>query len=911
MSAQKATQHASVKTPESSRGFRLSGALLVLHLASSAGFGSLQAAEPLSKPVSAFLNAHCLDCHDASTAKGEVNLEFEAANWNDPAQVRLLERVQHALAKGEMPPKKKTQPPATEVKEFLGWLEDGLLHRVPPNTTPPRRLNRTEYLNTVRGTLRYVKFDLPNSFPKDARAHGFDNVAGALVLSPPLLDAYAEAATILADQVFPPPRPPLPASKHWTISPNDMGSTNAVAPSSVMIQGARRLAFYDQSGHSETVQFSAPASGIYRIRVKASAFLPEKGQPMTLHVLTGTTRLQALPVSGTETQDFTFEVPLSEGRPVALAYGDSPNRMVDLNFPHKTLRDEMRHRLTRHPDVLSAILSLHDEIEEKDGSRRLKLRTPGKLSLSTSEVFFQDALNKALSRNDLPVSKDQEADAERFIQAAYAHFNDQPGGTLNFHVYTGAYLRTCFTHGPAIDIHGMEIEGPLAPAEDERDRLAQSVRTFLFGTRVLNPADPAWLQTALTRMLSRIFRRDVTPEETAKYVALVAKDHAAGDSWEQGLHHALRTALISPHFLYRGMPSTEGFHTFDLANRLAYMLTLRPPDDKLLAVARDGTLGDPQVLRSQALRLLQGQEINEFVASFTSQWLDLRLLSEIMPDPSLGSFTPAHAHGMVEEAKSLLNELLGENRPVRDLIDPDFTYVNPPMGRDIYKLEGLPVPDIRNRTAMTRISIPRGGKLGGILGMSGVMMATANGVDTQPVLRGKWMLENVLGDPVPPPPTAVPAITPDTRGAKTIRDLMAAHTQDASCAGCHSKLDPLGFALENYDALGRWRDTYPRHEKAANGKTVLKPGAKVDASTTLRDGTVIRDAVDLKRYVADHLHDFAGCLAEKLFLYGTGRVPSFAERRQLHNAANTVLAEQGGVRDLLLAVIQTEAFRTR
>jgi hypothetical protein len=190
-------------------------------------------------------------------------------------------------------------------------------------------------------------------------------------------------------------------------------------------------------------------------------------------------------------------------------------------------------------------------------------------------------------------------------------------------------------------------------------------------------------------------------------------------------------------------------------------------------------------------------------------------------------------------------------------------------------------------------------------------MATANGVDTHPVVRGKWVLENIVGEPPPPPPPSVPALTPDTRAAKTIRQLMAAHTKDASCAGCHKKMDPYGLVLENYDAIGRWRDTYPVFTTAADGKTITTPGLPVDASARLPDGTQLASVIDLKRHLVKHIDRFAGCLAEQFFIYAAGRAPDYAERQELQTAAADVLANDGGFRDLILAVIDTESFRTR
>jgi hypothetical protein len=190
--------------------------------------------------------------------------------------------------------------------------------------------------------------------------------------------------------------------------------------------------------------------------------------------------------------------------------------------------------------------------------------------------------------------------------------------------------------------------------------------------------------------------------------------------------------------------------------------------------------------------------------------------------------------------------------------------------------------------------------------MAGVMMATANGVDTQPVLRGKWLLENILGDPTPPPPESVPAITPDTRGTKTIRDLMRAHTSEESCARCHEKIDPLGFVFESFDAIGQWRERYP---VSKNRKKEEWP--PVDPRGLLPDGTTLAGIADLKNYILADLRPFARCLTQKLFIYGTGRIPDYAERKALDSIADHNVKSGGGFRDLFLDLIGSEVFRSR
>lgn len=878
------------------------------------GLASVQAAaaaEPLPKAALTFFSDYCLDCHDRPSAKGEINLDFATTDWTKPDFARLMERVHQAISKGEMPPKKKPRPPQADSHALLAWLDDSLVRQVPPHRTTLRRLSRAEYARTIRKTLG-VNFMLPPGFPEDALSHGFDNVAEALVLSPPLLEAYAESAALVADQFFPPPKPPLPPSSLKPVTPQDMSGGDYFGPTNLLIDGKRRLALGAYHGSATASNFEAKGSGIYRIKVNASAFKPEAGQAMTLDIVSGNypnlRKLMSFPITSEKAQEFTVEASIYDGHSVTLAFADSPNIRIDANFPTPKLPDELRARLARHPRLCAALLTLHEEVAVGNGRSMLRLRFPPGVSFATKQVIVIKGMEEAMARSDLDISTATKENIERLVEAI---LSPDKNGAIALGVYVDSWIRQCYSEGPCIDIHALAIEGPLAPAEDDRDQLARRLQLNLFGKRPAKAEDSAWLEACVARMLRAAYRRDAAPEETRRLLAQVAATRASGGSLDDAFHLALRTVLISPHFLYRET-ADRNFDSYELASRLSYMLTQGPPDEPLRTAAADGSLAQPDTLRSHATRLLASADAAVFIDSFTSQWLGTRVLPTIMPDPSLSRFfSTSHSTGMAQEANLFVAEMLRDNRPLTDFIKPDFTHVNPPLGNQLYKLPDIPKPDIRNRSTMMRVSLPRDGRPGGLLGMAGVMMATANGVDTQPVVRGKWVLENILGDPPPPPPASVPAITPDTRGAKTIRDLMKAHTSEEKCAGCHKKLDPIGFVLENYDAIGQWRDVYPIHTAGPKGTTVIKPGPPVDATATMPDGTQLKDVLDLKNYVVAHIDQFAGCLAEKLFLYGTGRVPDYAERKSLHLAANQVLKEKGGFRDLLLAVIESEAFRTR
>ena len=446
-----------------------------------------------------------------------------------------------------------------------------------------------------------------------------------------------------------------------------------------------------------------------------------------------------------------------------------------------------------------------------------------------------------------------------------------------------------FRVGPALDLTDVEIEGPLRLIEDDEARERKARTAKFLSAAPVNDTPRERAKAVLLGFLTRAFRRPVSERRLATYVELAMQE----ERLEDGLHLAVRRALVSPNFLFRGL-RPGAMDDDDLASRLSYFLTSAPPDNQLIEVARSGGLaGD---LRAQAVRLLRGPRHEAFVRSFTGQWFDTRLLVDIMPDPRLLRYYEPARRAMIDEVEMFFDEMIRKNLPLESFIDPDFSYRNERLNK-IYggELEG---------NEMRRVALERGGRHGGVLGFGAVLMATANGVDTHPVQRGVWLLENVLGMPPPPPPGVVPAIAPDTSGAGSIRDQLAGHRADPSCARCHDNIDPLGMVMENFDPVGRWRDHYPRFTKPPDGTEKLTEefysgvgvayvdGPAVDAAGTMPDGTNLDDVTDLKRYVLNHMDLFTRCVTEKLMVYATGRPLSFGDEQVVDGIAADIPQEQ-------------------
>ena len=864
---------------------------------------------PQQAEVRAFVQQYCLDCHATEEAKGGVRLDNMPADWTQSRTVDAWERVYDVLRHHEMPPSDAEQPDDAARHRMVAWLFQQLSQYATVGGTVPRRLNRDEYENTIRDLFGLEEFQIPDAFPADDVTHGFDNVAEGLVLSPPLMNQYLELATQVADQVLPPDRGPRIAEpKQLDVKATDLiqqrGAGAATVDKRFRLVSSKNMA----NSAAWPSLFEAHQSGVYRLKVRVSLFETDqmfyerRTSPIHLGVYARekTDQVYApfnevrrltqweVPSSGSQPRELTTEIELHRGQIFGLrwengpCYSDTHRREYAKAFYDDRLRRNRRH--------YAAMLQL------------------GKGHRGMSQADYYQATVDLINSNDLDLS-DPRLDV---LPKTYG------GGLADTpHRWISRYVHEeLFRFGPALDVLSIHIEGPLRLVDDDHRR-AQLARTAKFlGGSPIDGLDETHVRTVLKRFLPRAFRRSVSPEQLRPYVQL-AMDHindTPSARVEDGLHLAVRRALVSPHFLYRCL-SPGRLDSFDLASRLSYFLTSAPPDESLRRLAASGTLANPGTLRRETLRLLADSRHERFVQRFTGQWLGTRLLQDIMPDPRLLKFFEADRKALIDETEMFVGEILRENHPLETFVDPDFAY----RSTRLAKIYG----GTWTNTELTRVALEPGNRHGGILGLASVMMATANGVDTHPVHRGVWILENVLGTPTPAPPPNVPAIAPNTTGTSTIEEQLAAHRADDSCARCHSKIDPLGIVLENFDPVGRWREFYPRYIKPEDGIDPLKEefystvgegtqkGPPVSAVGVLEGGRTLRDVGDLKHYVFENSHLFARCLTEKLLVYATGRPQKFADQRVIDLIVRRTKEKGNGFRDLVEAVVESESFLTK
>ena len=354
-------------------------------------------------------------------------------------------------------------------------------------------------------------------------------------------------------------------------------------------------------------------------------------------------------------------------------------------------------------------------------------------------------------------------------------------------------------------------------------------------------------------------------------------------------------ALCSPRFLF--LKERPGkLDDFALASRLSYFLWSSMPDEELLAAARRGGLSQPDVLRGQVERMLKSPRAAAFTENFLGQWLNLRQINFTTPDKQLyPEFDDFLEWSMVRETHLFFEELLGHDLSLLNLVDSDFTMLNERLARHygIAGVEGLEFRKVALRPEHHR---------GGVLTQGSVLKVSANGTTTSPVVRGVWVLDRILGKPPKPPPADVPAVEPDIRGAITIREQLAKHRQVASCASCHKQIDPPGYALENYDAIGGWRERYRTLEgrpdrsfldKVVDGDGVAYgEGSAVEAGDILADGRKFADLAGLKKLLLEDPDQITRALTEKLVVYATGHGLEYGDRDVVEQiVARTARAE--------------------
>jgi hypothetical protein len=922
---------------------RTARTLLIASLAGLAGRVG-DAAGPFP-PVYGFIQAHCADCHDSATKEAGLDLTTLAFDPTDGANVALWVRVHDRVRAGEMPPDYQPPPAAAEVESFATAIGEAITEFEQATATREgrsvqRRLNRYEYENALRDLFDAPWLAIRDRLPQDGEAYHYNKVGESLDASHIQIARFMAAADYAMRQAmsaaFERPerstrryyaRDQFSLQNFWpregTTLPDRLsfpvldgqaqpevraGREPASSPETRDREAVGKVSstFSDAGGYSWG-QFRAPVGGRYRLRFSG----------YTIWVGGGGIARWFYEGSGDEKAP-VYHLPLwhrPELDEVWPGRGPEPIGVYASSAGQKRPLGEFD--FTPEPTVHELEVTLMPgETIQTDGSRLFRTRVNG------SDVQY---VNPLAQDDGMPGYAVQWMEVEGPLENETAGagyrllFGDLPMRRVDAG-RPGVALEMISQQavGPTGDL-ARGRGGPAGPRSGPGSRGGRGGFGRGFGGPRPEPVnievvteDPRTDGARLLRaFMEQAYRRPVEEPHFERMLALFHDQLDKGYGFTKSLLAAYTAVLASPGFVF--VQEEPGrLDDYALATRLALFLWNSAPDPDLRQLAERGQLHDPAVLREQAERLLDDPRAMRFVEAFTDFWLDLRKLDDTSPSPTLYNdyeLDDPLKLAAVAETRLFVAELLRDDMPARNVVDSDFTYLNERLARH------YGIPGVTGAT-MRRVTLPRDSVRGGLMTQASILKITANGTTTSPVLRGHWITDRILGLETPPPPP-VPAIEPDIRGAVTIRQQLERHRDDPTCASCHSKMDPPGFALESFDVMGGWRDRYravaddeaPEQGVGMNGQAfAFHYALPVDCTGELPDGRAFADVRELKRLLLADEAAIARNLARQLVTYSTGAPVRFSDRAEIERIVAGAADREYGIRSLVLEILLSDLF---
>jgi mono/diheme cytochrome c family protein len=814
-----------------------------------------------------FFAKNCLACHGEAVTKGDLRLDRLGRDFSDPEVAEAWARVWQRLHDGEMPPEPRPRPDAAETAAVLTWVADQTRGAAKPKST--RRLTRVEFENTLRDLLDLPALDVQDLLPADGLSQGFDKVGDALGISYVQIAGYLDAVDVALDQ-------------------------------------ATEIALQPAQPESAKTVFRTQYEPSWITRFHSAAVIPltaDGADPLIYDAETGLPKLH-------KHEEFLALPPQIKACGTFFHY-DGAGRLIFGQHVHIPQSGMYQVRVSSY-----AFDWDHGKLMPTTETRPFRLGTKSRL----------------LGYFDAPPNNAGTSSFEAWLEPTdELHFN--PVSLGHGH---GFQMGAKGHAGPGVAVEWVEVEGPIyrqwpppirnllygelalapwrpeskttIPPRNHRQQTGMAKRPPLH--TVVSGAPLADAQILLVRFMERAYRRPVAAEETAPFLALVGQTLDRHATLEEALRTAYKAVLCSPAFLFLQDDPVQPNNPAQpddtaLASRLSYFLWGSLPDAELTQCALDRSLHRPEVLHAQTERMLADSKSSRFVEDFTGQWLRLRRITATSPDKDLyplaeleSDVAPYLFDSMVAETRAFFAAMLHDDLGVSNVIQSDFAMLNDIMARRY----GLPAV---SGSAMRPVTLPAGSHRGGILTQASVLKISANGTTTSPVTRGAWVMTNLLGRQPPPPPPNVAAIDPDVRGTTTIRERLAKHRDSAQCASCHAQFDPAGFALENFDVIGGWRDRY----RVITDKGLSLEGPPVDASAELADRRAFHDVDQFKTLLLADEANLARALGLKLLLYATGRPPSTADRSEIDEIVARVKDKHYGLRSLVHEIVQSRAMR--
>jgi hypothetical protein len=746
----------------------------------------------------AVIDKYCVVCHNAKAKTADLLLDqLDLTHIGDHAEIG--EKVIRKLRAGMMPPSGMPRPEPAVLDGLVTWMENELDRSAKTYLPPPgiHRLNRTEYTNAVRDVLD-LQVDATKFLPSDDSTRGFDNIAGALTLSPALMEAYLSAAGKIS-----------------------------------------RLAIGDVSAPTQAV-FEVPADTAQNHHIEGLPF-GTRGGILIKH---------QFPVDG----EYSFKVKGVTGYFQAVLGGVKGEQL-------EVLVDGERVK----------VFDWDRDISNTTGNGKSTPRIPIKAGLHTVGVTF-------LATNDVPGSE---------LDRPFQRTMNTPGSIPGFQFYP--------------HVGQVWIEGPFNAAGVSET----AARKRIFVCRPEVPRDEApCARTIISTLVKHALRRPATGADVSSYMEFYQAARKEGGSFDEGIEAAVQRVLADPEFIYRLEPEPASLavgksyriNDLSLASRLSFFLWSTVPDDELIELASQGKLKDPAVLEHQVRRMLADPKSEAFVTNFTGQWLNVRGLKSSEPVVNLfPDFDDNLRYAFQREVELFFGSVVHEDRSVLELLDAKYTFVNERLAKH-YGIPNVYGPQFRRVTLTPDLDMRRG-----LLGKGALMTVTSNAARTSPVTRGKWFLQTFLGVSPPDPPPNVPKpkeppvdLTGNTK-IPTMRETLEAHRANPVCASCHKIFEPMGIALENFDAVGAWRT----HDGATpiDATGVLVDGTKVDGVATLRDSLVRRS------------DQFARVVTERLLTYGLGRGVDYEDMPLVRSIVHESAGGKYRFSSLILGIVKSPAFQ--
>ncbi len=905
---------------------------------------ALRAATATQPDLADFTDRHCSTCHNDVDKEGGLDLTSLNYAPSDPANHLTWVKVHDRVQSGEMPPAEKKRPDAAELSQFVSGLATSLVtveeQRIARDgRAVRRRLNRTEYENTLRDLLQLPWLQVKDQLPEDGEAFKFNKVSNALDVSFVHMSRYMQAADYAMRQAMSVKfvQPPTTKKRHYF-------REDRALPQNLTGQRFDRQKFL-VVGNAPQPELRAEAEA-----VRPNYLLSKPGEkeikPPALTVGDADPAARELEAVGWTSSNYVtgfdskwnnFRAPVS-GRyrlrfngytlwvgpgGTSRSFSTGPERREVIRPPvwYRPNYNEVQAGRRYEPITVYAqggIANRHlggFDVTPEPGDKDL-----GEVWLVANEYLVTDAARFYRSRptgfqggftNPLAQRDGMPAVAFRWMEVEGPLYDEST--TAGYQAIFGDLpMKKVSPDEPGVEVDVVTANPPrgTGPGANRGSGAVSNVGKTRVEVVSASPMQDA--DRLLRSFLTRAYRRPVQEADVQLFLSLIKQRFDAGLGFAGAMMAGYTAVLSSPEYVF--IDDKPGRLDNDaLATRLALFLWNSEPDAALRARAARGELHRPEVLKVEAERMLNDPKSHRFVDAFLDYWLEIRRMEETTPSTTLYNdyyLDDSLTESAMAETRLFFSELVQKDLPTRNIIDSDFTYLNGRLATH-YGIDGV------NGVAMRRVNLPSDSVRGGVMTQASVLKVTANGTTTSPVLRGKWIMERIVGYEIPLPPAAVPAVEPDIRGATTIRQQLDKHRADESCAMCHRKMDPPGFALEGFDVMGASRERY--RATAVSNAPVTGFGKNgwpfafylampVDTSGELSGRGTFRDIREFKALLLKDEAQLARNVTRQLSVFATGAPVRFADRSKIEQIVQKTSGRNYGVRSIIHELIQSDLF---